>query len=247
MIVKLKNIDTIDHTFSFATIVSGSEYLIFDSSNLVYSKETIDELSIEYVSYDDIDDLIARDKLCLISNGVELNKEDSRVKLEYLRKYVENLKPSDLNVPTYLDSGALLVGQTYGDGGNLHSYWKQILFFSDAGEMNYHDYKITTEMRIGYFGYFIQSDIDPNDYIEISVIDKDDVLGLFSMYGLTVDGNNFLELIKTVKDWHPTKEYEIFDCKYDDYVVTSGLYVRIAYRSYGKTSIKINSILQWYE
>ena len=88
-----------------------------------------------------------------------------------------------------------------------------------------------------------------NDYIEESVIDKDDVLGLFSIYGLTV-GVDILELKKYVK-----KEFinpltagqrQVFQAN-STFVVTAGLYLRTAYNSTGPDDVVLKVVTLAYE
>ena len=89
------------------------------------------------------------------------------------------------------ESGYAIFSPTYQATQGLLATWKGYLYTAQAGKMNVFDELIVPEIKIsrGYY-QLIHSASSPDaavgDYAEMSVIDKDDTLGLFSLYGLTV-------------------------------------------------------------
>lgn len=71
----------------------------------------------------------------------------------------------------------------------------------------------------------------PNDYGEFAVVDKDDVLGLFSTYGLTV-GVDVLEVAKYVRKFRPPPWREMVEIKLGVAgKIVPGLYMRFIYNN----------------
>jgi len=99
--------------------------------------------------------------------------------------------------------------------------------------LNLFDLLVTTETKIrGGKWKIAGSGHHPDDYVEFSVVDKDDVLGLFSYYGVPQGG--FLELSKFAitmpvdpehKGWEVTEEPGAS-------TVFAGLYMRVHYMSH---------------
>lgn len=127
------------------------------------------------------------------------------------------------------------------------------LFKPTRGQVNFHDIQVTTEVFIqGAEDYLISNAID-GDRVEFSIIDKDNVLGLFAAYGLT-PGVDVLELSKILRDFHvePGSHRGRLLGKTAGQVLP-GLYMRIMYDSapLGATpdpgDIRFNMILHWYE
>ncbi len=248
MKVYIKNIGTTDIIFSFTTLVVNTIYLIYDINDIYMSKSIIDELNIYYTGYANIDDEINNGTIILVNDTNELSKEDSKIKLEYLRSQIYNLDLTNLHKFVFnADNDALLVSSTFGDPLGMTDHWKQIMYTSIPGETCYNDYQITTEIRVAYVGYYIQSPVDPKDYIEMSIIDKDDILGEFAANNLTVNGSDFIQIKKFIYDWHPISKSEEFKGLFQGQIVMSGLYLRLAYTSFGSTPIIMNSILSWYQ
>jgi hypothetical protein len=86
------------------------------------------------------------------------------------------------------------------------------------------------------------------DYAEFAVVDKDNVLGLFATYGLTV-GVDVLELAKYVRtlplsDEPYQKEVLVVDAAAP---LMSGLYARAIYHSVGTVDPKMGITYLWYE
>ncbi|MFX1590479.1 MAG: hypothetical protein ACFFC1_20285, partial [Promethearchaeota archaeon] len=104
-----------------------------------------------------------------------------------------------LTIPNYTDEGAMVIAQTYGATPET-AVWKKRKHTAIAGQTTFFDILVTTEIRIRGGSYKILdfSKVHEDDYVEFSVVDKDDVLGLFSTDGLEV-GVDILELKKFVK------------------------------------------------
>jgi hypothetical protein len=143
--------------------------------------------------------------------------------------------------------GSLLASLSYGTTPQIAT-WKRRKHTATAGETNYFDVLITTEIRLAGGEYEVDNieDVHSDDYIEFSLIDKDDVLGLFSTYGLT-EGVDILELFKFVRQEYPSKMAEFYTNIGCAYIVVGGLYFRVAYVSGGSTNINFKTRILWYE
>lgn len=135
-----------------------------------------------------------------------------------------------------------VVAPTFENTGGVYPQWKGHLYDVTAGAVNIFDEVITVEEQLRA-GYYELMDLNAvvGDYIEESVIDKDDVLGYFSLYGYTV-GVDVLELKKYVK-----KEYinpltagqrQVFQAN-STFAIYAGLYMRTAYTSVGMVDLKL--------
>ena len=80
---------------------------------------------------------------------------------------------------------------------NLKPTFKGWRYTATAGTQSIFDIEVTSEIRLqgGICHVHNPSDVVSGDYVEFSVVDKDDVLGLFDSLGLTV-GVDVLELAK---------------------------------------------------
>lgn len=114
----------------------------------------------------------------------------------------------------------------------------ELKFEAIAGVENFFDIQIPYKVFLygGRYTVLNANDVHDDDYIEFSIIDKDDVLGLFGVYGIPAGG--FLELSKFVKRWwvksSPTYEFLSSDAVY----LIPGLYIRVGYRSHGSVNIR---------
>ena len=113
--------------------------------------------------------------------------------------------------------------------------------------LNFFDIEVTQEKRICGGEYWIfpgdESNVHADDYVEFSIIDKNDVLGLFSIYGLTV-GVDILELVKFVctdyvKKGDSSNGYHsrLYEGIKGTNLVTQGLFFRAAYDSNGTANL----------
>lgn len=101
-------------------------------------------------------------------------------------------------------TGAMIIAPTFEHTDGVHPQWEGNLYTATAGVdvMSIFDREVTFEeqLREGYYELF-DDNSQIGDYIEQSIVDKNDVLGYFALYGYTV-GVNVLELKKYIK-----KEY----------------------------------------
>jgi hypothetical protein len=105
----------------------------------------------------------------------------------------------DLRKANKDDSGNPVLAPTFENTGGLHPQWHGHLYTAVKDSINIFDQLVTTEKQLRGGWYEIMDDNSVlGDYIEEAVVDKDDVLGLFDTYGLTV-GVDVLELKKYVK------------------------------------------------
>ncbi len=128
------------------------------------------------------------------------------------------------------------------DTGGLHPQWHGHLYTATAGATSFFDELVTVEKQLrGGWYELMDNNAVVGDYIEESVIDKDDVLGLFATYGLTV-GTDILELKKYVKTEYvnpsTSNQRQIFLAG-STFVIVAGLYTRTAYVSVGITDVQL--------
>jgi hypothetical protein len=145
------------------------------------------------------------------------------------------------------DDGAAVVSTTYGETPQIATC-KRRKHLAIAGQLSLFDIQIVKEIRLAGGEYKIDnySSIHEDDYVEFSIIDKDDVLGLFSTYGLT-QGVDILEIFKFVRQEYVDVEAKFYSTVGCAYRVFQGLYFRIAYNSFGTTDIKLKSRILWFE
>lgn len=125
-------------------------------------------------------------------------------------------------------------------------------------QCNIFDEVVTVERRINGGEYWIyEDDVDKvhrDDYVEFSVVDKNDVLGLFSKYGLVV-GQGILELTKFVnteyvKKGNKSEGYhsQLYEGIKGTNKVVPGLFLRTYYFAYGSVGdIELLSKVFYYE
>jgi hypothetical protein len=144
--------------------------------------------------------------------------------------------------------GAPVYAPTFEDDLGLSANFAGSLYSCTAGQTNIFDKLVTTKIKIrgGWYEVF-QDPTAPvtvaGDYLEFSVVDKDDALGLFAMYGLTV-GVDVLELGKFVKDYinpYSSTRQEFVQAGASE--LLAGLYERTTVVSTGVTNfdIKVNT------
>jgi len=122
---------------------------------------------------------------------------------------------------------------------------------------NYFDNVISEQLSLCGGEYWVnQEDLDKvheDDYVEFSIIDKDNVLGLFSYYGLT-QGTDILELNKFVRTDY-VKKGNINEGYYSDLSksvkgangLIVGLYSRVKYTSCGEQPVRLIWRLHYYD
>lgn len=123
---------------------------------------------------------------------------------------------------------------------------------------NFFDYEVTSEKRINGGEFWIfpgdESRVHEDDYIEFSIIDKNDVLGLFATYGLSVANGDILELVKFVQNDYVKKgnvadgyHSQLYEGIKGTNRVMAGLFMRVSYSSHGTDDLKFLWRLYYYE
>ena len=126
-----------------------------------------------------------------------------------------------------------------------------------AGQLNCFDIVVDTEKRICGGEYWVNttdsSKVHEDDFIEFSIIDKNNVLGLFTAYGLQV-GVDILELCKFVVNDYVKKgndnsgyHSQLFEGIKGTNKVIPGLFYRVAYDSHGTENISFLWRIYYYE
>lgn len=145
--------------------------------------------------------------------------------------------------------GNPVIAPTFEDTMGLYPEWAGHKYIATAGATNIFDEVVTTEkqLRGGWYELFDDNAVI-GDYLEFGVVDKDDVLGLFSLYGMTV-GTHVLELAKYVKTEYinPTrKDRQIFMAN-STFVVMAGLYIRTIYESTGANNVQFKVVTHVFQ
>lgn len=118
----------------------------------------------------------------------------------------------------------------------------------NANSTSMFDVENTEFIRIGGGSYriFNYTDVSVDDYFEFSILDKNDVLGLFSTYGLTV-GVDVLELFKYVKtDYLSPSPDEISHITKGSRPIIPGLFLRFKCVVTGLVNLNIRFKLVTY-
>lgn len=213
--------------------------------NLKWSdfKQFVDKknLSIQTMDFGDRIDMTAHDAALYYSCTV--NKDDEEDYLEYQTSYEQN---KDQPLEQRGENGHVIYAPTFEDDQGLTGNFKGHLFVAQPNQLNLFDVQVTAEMKLRGGWYQIFSSIqDPEpsigDYIEVSIIDKDDILGLFAVYG--IPQGHYIELNKFVK----TDYVNPFDNTRQNFLVSGGstvyqgLYIRFHYHNTGNTPVNFSA------
>lgn len=152
----------------------------------------------------------------------------------------------NLNKPPKNADGAPISAPTFEDTTGLAPQWEGHKYTAIAGATNIFDEAVTTEKRLrGGWYELLCDDAVVGDYVEFSVVDLDDVLGLFALLGLTV-GVDVLELRKYVRrDYvNPANRARQSFVGNSAFPVIIGLYLRSTYVSVGLADVvfKVNML-----
>jgi len=131
---------------------------------------------------------------------------------------------------------------TFESTDGLHPRWKSFLYTCTAGAVSIFDEEITIEkqLRGGWYELMDGKAVE-GDYIEESVVDKNDVLGLFPLFGYTV-GQDVLELQKYIETEYVnplTPGSRIGFRVSSTFVIVAGLFTRTVYHSFGAEDVKV--------
>jgi len=125
-------------------------------------------------------------------------------------------------------------------------------------QVNFFDVEVTQEKRINGGEYWVHPDdvakVHDDDFVEFSIIDKNDVLGLFSTYGLSVANGDVLELCKFILTDYVKKgntndgfHSSLYEGIKGTNLVVQGLFMRVMYDSNGTEAIRWMWRLFYYE
>lgn len=175
-----------------------------------------------------------------------------------IEDFEENYKQtSNQNIEARNEFGSIIVSPSFEDVMGLYPKKKMTRHHIVAGEINFLDEEITTERRINGGEFWIDLDdtgkVHKDDYVDFSIIDKNDVLGLFSTYGLTV-GVDILELVKFVKGDIIKKgsvlngyHSQLYEGIKGTNIVYTGIFQRIMVESYGTENYDLLGRMYYYE
>jgi len=149
-----------------------------------------------------------------------------------------------LLMPLTDETGKLIVSSSY-DFIPEEPLWISKKFTTTAGQTTFVDIQITNQKYLlsGEYQIINPQNATTSDYIEFSIIDKDDVLRLFSQYNLT-KGTDILEVLKYVKEEYICTNgyragYNRFELGKSAKPLVPGLYLRVAYNSFGNQNLEI--------
>jgi len=163
---------------------------------------------------------------------------------------------SSVNVSN--DAGVPIVAPTIDETFGLYPKKRMYENMVVAGQINMFDVLVDQEKQICGGEYWIEADsldyVNKQDIIEFSIIDKNDVLGLFSLYGLSVENGDVLEIVKfvlndLVQKGDKNNGYHslLFEGIKGSNKVYEGLFFRVMYDSFGTNNINFSWRLYFYE
>jgi hypothetical protein len=175
---------------------------------------------------------------------------------DFITRYRDSSKSNRL-LDRRNSDGNLVAAQSFRTYNGLIPICRGLDFTCTAGNgveaVTHCDYRITKEIR--FFGglYWVTNPevVDGRDFIEYSFVDKDNVLGLFSRYGMVV-GTHVLELFKNVingkvkkgniAEGYKYRPLELCPAAQD---LMTGLYIRTSYHSFGATNVSLYMELEY--
>ena len=143
--------------------------------------------------------------------------------------------------------GAVVTSKTHSSYEEDTKFKGMLIQASGVDTDTIYDHLITTELYMAGGQYWADGGVI-GDYAECSVVDKDDVLGLFDTYGL-VSGVDVLELTKFAETIYLKPggcESTVFDTDDVSYVA-SGLYLRTKIHTTTATSVDLGVNYKWFE
>lgn len=113
------------------------------------------------------------------------------------------------------------------------------------GEVTIFDIEVTSQLLVQGGQFWLRNAAD-EDYADFSIVDKNDVLGLHTQYGIPL--GTPIELRKYV-DYFPFPPGD-----YQDNIVMptvapiiEGLFMRVVYHSHGVAPVTLGMLYRWYE
>lgn len=209
-------------------------------------KEFVDSktLSIQWVDLGQRYSMKAFDGI--FSLECEVHKE---LEPENNTDFETNFKANGNKKLEYKDNtGRISVSPSFEDSQGLSTAWKGHLYVAQPNSLNIYDEQISTQLKLrgGWYNTFTASTL--GDYVEFSIVDKDNVLGLFSLFGLTV-GQGVLELKKFVKTAYVNPNLgnrkEFISAGASE--IMAGLYFRVYYYNSGSSSVTFSVTEKYHE
>jgi hypothetical protein len=148
-----------------------------------------------------------------------------------------------------LQNGHVVAAPTYFYKGDDHTIQEGKRYLIEQASIEIFDDLIAQPLKIYGGAYWVDLDdvdkVSKDDYLEFSIVDKDDVLGMFGLLGIT-PGEGVLEITKFVKKDYIRKGDPATGF-YSDLVsntkgvseIIPGLYRRLYYFSYGSQPITL--------
>lgn len=182
----------------------------------------------------------------ILKTGVE-DAETKRSHEEWLADFEQNHRASaNQPVAPKNSAGEPIMAPTSYAFSKEHAVFQGFLYQPTPGALSMFDEPITKQIYI-QGGTFWCTGAVLGDYAELSVVDKDDVLGMFGALGLVV-GQDVLEVYKYVRKAYmkPGTHDGKFEAPTAG-LVRQGLYMRCSYNSVGDQAIALCPTYLWYE
>lgn len=156
---------------------------------------------------------------------------------------VDAVKPK----PKVNDQGVLIASPTHGFFEEAARFQGFLITGSGVDTDTIVDHHITSEIYV-HGGWFWSSAAALGDYAEFSIVDKDDVLGLFATYGLT-PGVDVLELGKYVQKQYlsPAGVPWAHLSTPTVAIVYPGLYMRVKIHTTTEVAVNMGVTYLWFE
>lgn len=153
----------------------------------------------------------------------------------------------DENLVTTNDRGHVVMAPSYGEFDENANFKGVLITASGVDTDTFVDLKLDTQIYLNG-GYLWNDGGAIGDYIELSVIDKDDLLGYFSMFGLE-QGVDVLELGKYVETFYinPNGFNNTHLHTNDIAPVVSGLYMRLKVHTTSEEVLNVGATYYWFE
>lgn len=148
---------------------------------------------------------------------------------------------------SFSSDGALVISPTYSSYEEDAAFQGFLVSGSGEDTDTIYDHLITNQIYMGG-GHYWSSGGQLGDYAEASIVDKDDILGLFSTYGLT-QGVDVLELFKFASGIYLNPNGTDFAelMTPDAALVYPGLYLRTKLHTAGATQCNLGVTYFWFE
>lgn len=158
----------------------------------------------------------------------------------------------NLRAPVLDDEGRPIIAPSFVEAGHYDGCYNGFRWEITAGTTNEHDTELETDVKIQGGQYrLVGGPPADGDYMCLSVIDKNDVLGMFSLYDYEV-GVDELELFRYVRNHYACSNtscmglvnvFEFPSAKF----IPMGLFLRAIYVSIGECDIVMYGDYKWYE